>query len=98
MISSGWPRDERPREVAQLAVLAHGERGAREAGADRGGGVGAGGAVGKLELGAVGKRDVHADHCHSTPVASEPLAATRAATAATLRPRTEQPFACLLGC
>ena len=56
---------ERAREVAHLAVLAHGERGAREARADRRGGVGAGGAVGELELGAVGKGDVHAPHCHT---------------------------------
>ena len=52
-------RHERAREVAHLAVLAHGERGAREARADRGGRVGAGRAVGELELGSVGKGDVH---------------------------------------
>ena len=53
-------RLQRPCEVAQLAVLAHGERGAREAGADRGGGIGARRAVGELELGSVRKGDVHA--------------------------------------
>ncbi len=50
---------ERACEVAHLAVLAHGERGAGEAGADRRGGVGAGGAVGERELRAIGKGDVH---------------------------------------
>jgi hypothetical protein len=58
--------DERAREVAHLAVLAHGERGARKARPDRRGGVRAGRAVGQLELGAIGKGDVHAPHCHRT--------------------------------
>ena len=49
-ISSARAVVERAREVAHLAVDLDGERGAREPGADRGGGVGAGGAVGKLEL------------------------------------------------
>jgi len=50
---------ERRVEVAQIAVLSHAERGARQTLADRPRGVGAGGAVGELERGAVGKRDLH---------------------------------------
>ena len=59
MISSGSPATQRAGEVAHLAVLAYGERRAREARADRGGGIGAGRAVGELELGSVGEGDVH---------------------------------------
>ena len=50
---------ERRGEVAQVAVHADAERRARQAGADRAGGVGAGGAVGELELGAVREVDLH---------------------------------------
>ena len=50
---------ERPREIAQLAVDLHGQRGAREARADRGGEVGAGGAVVEVLAGAVGQLDLH---------------------------------------
>ncbi len=46
------------RAVVRIAQL-HRERGAREPGPDRGGGVGAGGAVGQLELLSVGEGDRH---------------------------------------
>ena len=52
--------DERRGEVADLALLHDGQRGAGEAGADGRRGVGAGGAVGQLERRAVGEGDVHA--------------------------------------
>ena len=92
MISSGSPAHERAREVAHLAVLAHGERGAREARADRRGGVGAGRAVGELELGAVGKGDVHAaTHC-AQPRRQSRSHAVRRATCRFVRARTERPF------
>ena len=51
---------QRAREVAQLAVDLDRQRGARQPGADGGRGVGAGGAVGELELGAVREGGVHA--------------------------------------
>ncbi len=63
---------ERPREVADLAVLLHGERGAREPRADRRGGVGSGGAVGKFERGAVGERDLHGRDATRGAAASAP--------------------------
>ena len=53
---------QRLREVAHLAVLAHGERRAREPSPDRRGRIGAGGAVGELELCSVGEGDVHVPH------------------------------------
>ncbi len=56
---------ERPREVAHLAVDPDGERRAGEPGADRGGRVGAGGAIGKVELRAVGQGDVHRGRCYA---------------------------------
>ena len=55
-------RHERPREVAHLPVLAHGDRGAGQARPDRGGRVGTRRAVGELELGSIGQRDVHRSH------------------------------------
>jgi hypothetical protein len=50
---------ERRREVPKLAVDPDPEGGAREALADGTGGVGAAGAVGELQLGAVGEVDFH---------------------------------------
>jgi hypothetical protein len=47
------------RKVAELAVDHDRDRGLGEAGTDRAGDVVAGRAVGKLEPGAVGKKDVH---------------------------------------
>ena len=58
-ISTRSPSCERPREVAQLAVDLHGQRGAREAGADGGGEVGARGAVVEVLAGAVRQLDLH---------------------------------------
>ena len=55
----GRRRGQRPGEIAQLAVHLDRERSARQSGADRGGGVGAGGAVGQAQQRAVGKRVVH---------------------------------------
>ena len=53
------PSRERRREVAKLAVDLDRQRGLRQPGPDRRGRVGAGGAVGELELVAVGQRDLH---------------------------------------
>ena len=58
-ISSRAPSCSGARQVAQRAVDLHRERRAREPGADRGGGVGAGGAVVELQLGLVGQEDPH---------------------------------------
>ncbi len=52
-------RLQRAREIAHVAVLADGERGAGEPRTDRRRGVGARGALGQVERRAVGKRDVH---------------------------------------
>ncbi len=53
------PLAQRRGEVADLPVLLDRQRGAGEPGADRGGGIGAGGAVVELERLAVGKGDLH---------------------------------------
>jgi len=50
---------ERQAQVAHAAVLAHEYRLLGKLRADRAGGVEPGGAVGKLELGGVGKDDLH---------------------------------------
>jgi hypothetical protein len=56
------------REVAQLAVLLDRQGGAREPGADRSGGVGAAGALGKLERRAVREGDLHRSRCYASAV------------------------------
>jgi hypothetical protein len=56
------------REVAQLPVLLDGQRGARQPRPDRRGGIGATGALGKLERRAVGKRDLHRSRCYASAV------------------------------
>ena len=48
-----------PRQVAHLVANPHGKCRLCQAGADRGGGVKAGGAVGQFELGSIGKDHVH---------------------------------------
>ena len=53
-------------EVAQLAVLLDGQGGARQPRADRSGGVGAAGALGKLERRAIGEGDLHRSRCYAS--------------------------------
>ena len=57
---------QRLREVAQLAVLLDGQGGARQPRADRSGGVGAAGALGKLERRAIGEGDLHRSRCYAS--------------------------------
>ncbi len=63
---------QRAREVADLAVDLDGQRGAREAGADRGGGVSAARAVRKVEQRAVGEGDVHRRRCYASGTGRRP--------------------------
>ena len=62
---------QRLREVAHLAVLLDRQRGARQPGADRRGGVGAAGALGKLERRAVGEGDPHRSRCYASAVRTD---------------------------
>jgi hypothetical protein len=57
---------ERPREVAQGAVLLDGQGGAGQAGADGRGRVGAAGALLELERSAVRERDLHRSRCYAS--------------------------------
>ena len=87
MISSARRRAAARARSRTSPSLLDRQRGPREPGTDRRRGVGAGGAVGELELVAVGKRDLH----RRGRVLRETLG--RSCEPRTVRGRSEQPFA-----